>query len=120
MGFLFAPISFELTHTWLTDIEYLTPQAVAAAVQSLYEPASRTVRGSAPDEPLTVNLTARMRYAAQGHEIEAEIQRDLMPAAREFRNAFETRYPRAVWTIDPRRSDPSGLSGAAGYRLAPL
>lgn len=92
VGFLFAPVSFELTHTWLTDIDLLTPHSLATAIQSLYGPASQTVSDCAPGQPLTVQLTARMRYAAQSHEIEADIDPDPLGGPAEFRKAFESRY----------------------------
>jgi N-methylhydantoinase A len=102
VGFLLAPVSFEVTRTWMIGLDRLTAQNVAAAVEAMYAPASATVRRAAPDDELVVELKAHMRYAAQGHELEARLMLEPIPDGEAFRVAFEERYVALYGRLIPR------------------
>jgi N-methylhydantoinase A len=102
VGFLLAPVSFEVTRTWMVSLDQLDAQSVASAVDAMYAPASETVRRAAPNGALTVELKAYMRYAAQGHEVKACLPLEPVPDAPVFRAAFEERYLALYGRLIPR------------------
>jgi N-methylhydantoinase A len=102
VGFLLAPVSFELTRTWIVALDELTTAAVAAIVNAMRTVATDTVRRAAPGEELAIELKARMRYAAQGHEVESALTLEPIPDSEAFRNAFEKRYLALYGRLIPR------------------
>jgi N-methylhydantoinase A len=102
VGFLLAPVSFEVTRTWIVALDELTPTGVDAIVTALRASASETVRRAAPGAALTVELKARMRYAAQGHEVETLLPLEPTPDRDAFRVAFEKRYLALYGRLIPR------------------
>ncbi len=102
VGFLLAPVSFEVTRTWIVALDEVTPSGVDAIVTVMRTSASETVRRAAPGEDLTVELKARMRYAAQGHEVETLLPLEPTPDREAFRVAFEERYRALYGRLIPR------------------
>jgi N-methylhydantoinase A len=92
VGFLLAPVSFEVTRTHITPLDQLTTPTVKDMIDSMTATATATVRLAAPHDELTVELEARMRYASQGHELKTPLSLAPTPDAPTFRAAFEKSY----------------------------
>ncbi|MFK7837374.1 MAG: hydantoinase/oxoprolinase family protein [Sulfitobacter sp.] len=76
VGFLFAPVSFEIIRSHYTTLETLDPKALNALFRDMQCEAEAVVRSGAPSAPLTHRRTAFMRYKGQGHEIEIALGND--------------------------------------------
>ena len=96
VGFLHAPVSFEIVRTRYTTLESLDVDAISMLFRDMADEARTVVRAGAPDGPLTERRVAFMRYHGQGHEIEVAVPaRDLEPSdADDLRRAFEAEYSR--------------------------
>ena len=96
VGFLHAPVSFEIVRSRYTTLESLDVDAINRFFQDMAHEARAVVRSGAPDGSLTEHRVAFMRYHGQGHEIEVTVPpRDLEPSdADGLRNAFEAEYSR--------------------------
>lgn len=96
VGFLYAPVSFELIRSRYTTLETLDVVAINALFQDMTAEAEQVVRAGAPNENLSHRRVAFMRYHGQGHEIEVSLP-DLaltpndLPA---MQAAFEQEYSR--------------------------
>lgn len=73
VGFLFAPVSYEIVRSYHVMAETFPFAEVDALLDGMTREATDIVAAGAPDEPLFVKRTAFMRYHGQGHEIEVEI-----------------------------------------------
>ena len=96
VGFLFAPVSFELVRSRYSLLSSLDLAAVNALLQEMGAEALEVVRQGAPDAPVTTLRSAFMRYHGQGHEIEivlpeGALQAGDLPA---LIAAFEAEYSR--------------------------
>ncbi|MEQ9261068.1 MAG: hydantoinase/oxoprolinase family protein [Roseovarius sp.] len=96
VGFLFAPVSFEIIRSRYATLDTLVPDALNALLESMAEEARAVVRAGAPEAVLTEERVAFMRYHGQGHEIAIDL-----PAAAlsegdvaAMRGAFEAEYSR--------------------------
>ena len=96
VGFLHAPVSFEIVRSRYTTLESLDVDAINGFFRDMADEARTVVRAGAPDEPLTEHRVAFMRYHGQGHEIEVAVPaRDLEPSDTDgLRRAFEAEYSR--------------------------
>ncbi|MDE0521474.1 MAG: hydantoinase/oxoprolinase family protein [Boseongicola sp.] len=96
VGFLHAPVSFEIVRSRYTTLESLDVSAINGFFRDMANEARTVVRAGAPDGPLTERRVAFMRYHGQGHEIEVAVPaRDLEPSdADGLRGAFEAEYSR--------------------------
>jgi N-methylhydantoinase A len=96
VGFLHAPVSYEIVRSRYTTLESLDVDAINRFFQDMANEARTVVRGGAPDGPLIERRVAFMRYHGQGHEIEVTVPpRDLEPSdADGLRSAFEAEYSR--------------------------
>lgn len=92
VGFLLAPVSFEVTRSWVIDIDELTKPAVAEAIRSMQREASAIVMGATSSNRLRTELRAHLRYSAQAHEIEVSLPVEPLADTAAFRAAFEARY----------------------------
>ncbi len=96
VGFLFAPVSFEVIRSRYATLESLDIEGLNAFFAKMAQEAESVVRAGAPEGPLTSRRVAFMRYHGQGHEIEIELpdrvltQSDLTI----LRTAFEDEYTR--------------------------
>lgn len=73
VGFLYAPVSFEIVRSRYTTLENLDIGGLNAFFTSMINEAEGVVRAGAPDATLNTKRTAFMRYHGQGHEIEIEL-----------------------------------------------
>ncbi len=96
LGFLHAPVSFEIVRSRYTTLESLDIDAINKFFRDMADEARTVVRAGAPNGPLTEHRTAFMRYHGQGHEIEVAVPaRDLEPSdADGLRRTFEAGYSR--------------------------
>ena len=96
VGFLHAPVSYEIVRSRYTTLESLDVDAINRFFKDMANEARTVVRGGAPDGPLIERRVAFMRYHGQGHEIEVTVPpRDLEPSdADGLRSAFEAEYSR--------------------------
>ena len=96
VGFLSAPISFEVARSRYTELETADLDAVNRLLAETVAEAEAVVRMGAPEGRLVVRKSAFMRYRGQGHEIEVA----LPPGALEpedietLRGRFEAEYRR--------------------------
>ena len=103
LGFLFAPVSFEIIRSRYT----LLDQIDTAAIQTLFEQmrleAEAVVRAGAPDGQLTERRVSFMRYHGQGHEIEIELTAEDLSdkAVKRLATAFEAEYSRQFGRVVP-------------------
>jgi N-methylhydantoinase A len=96
VGFLFAPVSFEIIRSRYCTLEMLDVDGLNAFFGAMIKDAEAVVRAGAPEGQLKRRRQAFMRYQGQGHEIEIQLpDRDLgaedIPA---LRQAFEEEYSR--------------------------
>jgi N-methylhydantoinase A len=94
VGFLHAPVSFEIVRSRYALLDRLEIPDLNAFLDAMIAEASDVVRAGAPAAGLTTRRSAFMRYHGQGHEIEIDLpDRDLAPADAEMlRRAFEAEY----------------------------
>ncbi len=69
IGFLRAPISYEVVRTRYVDLRAFDPAMVNDIFADMRAEAEAVVRLGAPEEPLVETRGAFMRYRGQGHEI---------------------------------------------------
>ncbi|HZT89761.1 MAG TPA: hydantoinase/oxoprolinase family protein [Stellaceae bacterium] len=103
VGFLRAPIAYELVRSHLQRLDRFDPEAVNALLAGMRAEAEAIVRRGAPAAPLSETRSAFMRYRGQGHEIAVPL------AVKEYRRedaaellaAFEEAYRRLYSRIIP-------------------
>ena len=103
VGFLFAPVSYEIVRTYPVTSDAFPVASVNALLDDLAETASNIVAAGAPGQTISVRRIAFMRYEGQGHEIEVPLpEGPLTPAALdEMLCAFEAEYARQFSRIVP-------------------
>jgi N-methylhydantoinase A len=69
VGFLRAPIAYEIVRSSLQRLDQFNAAAANALLTAMREEAEPIVRRGAGDAPLTETRSAFMRYRGQGHEI---------------------------------------------------
>lgn len=96
VGFLYAPVSFELIRSRYTTLETLDVGHINALFQDMASEAEEVVRAGAPTASLSHRRVAFMRYHGQGHEIEVALpDRDLRSEdLSSMQSAFEREYSR--------------------------
>jgi N-methylhydantoinase A len=103
VGFLRAPIAYEIVRSHLQRLDQFDPAAANALFQAMREEAEAIVRLGEPKARLVEARSAFMRYRGQGHEIAvplpARTYRDGDGA--ELRAAFEEAYRRLYSRIIP-------------------
>jgi N-methylhydantoinase A len=73
VGFLMAPIGYEVVRTRLVDLRDFDPEYVNGIFVDMRQEAEEVVRLGAPDAELVETRTAYMRYRGQGHEISVQL-----------------------------------------------
>jgi N-methylhydantoinase A len=73
VGFLMAPIGYEVVRTRLVDLRDFDPEYVNGIFVDMRQEAEDVVRLGAPDAELVEIRTAYMRYRGQGHEISVQL-----------------------------------------------
>lgn len=96
VGFLFAPVSFEIVRSRYDTLTTLDLKGLNAFFDGMIDDAQSVVRAGVPDGPLTRRRVGFMRYHGQGHEIEVPLPDRALTEADipALRNAFEVEYSR--------------------------
>ncbi len=96
VGFLFAPVSFEIIRSYYTTLQAVDLEALNALFASMYHEAETVVRAGASQGMLTQRRVAFMRYKGQGHEIEVDLGPDPLDPAdiAQLSANFEAEYAR--------------------------
>jgi N-methylhydantoinase A len=103
VGFLRAPIAYEVVRTQLQRLDNFDAGSANALLAAMYAEAEEIVRRGEPEAVLSENRSALMRYRGQGHEIAVPL------AAKTYRRddagelvaAFEETYRRLYSRIIP-------------------
>jgi N-methylhydantoinase A len=99
VGFLRAPIAYEIVRSQLQRLDAFEAEAANALLAEMHREAEAIVRRGAPDAALVEARSAFMRYRGQGHEIAVPlpVRRYRDEQAGELLAAFETAY-RALYS----------------------
>ena len=95
IGFLLAPIAYEVVRTLQVDFDDFDASAINTMLDEMRTEATSVVRGGVPpDSRLAVTRVVELRYAGQGHDL--RIALDDGPLARDdgaaLKARFEARY----------------------------
>jgi N-methylhydantoinase A len=103
VGFLRAPISYEIVRSQLQRLDAFDAAAANAVFAALRAEAEGVVRRGAGAAPLAETRSAFMRYRGQGHEIAVPLPARSYEAAdaRLFQDAFEEVYRRLYSRVIP-------------------
>jgi N-methylhydantoinase A len=103
VGFLRAPIAYEIVRSSLQRLDQFDAVAANALFAAMRAEAEPIVRRGAGDQPLTETRSAFMRYRGQGHEIAVPLptRRYRNDDAAPLRDAFETEYRRLYSRVIP-------------------
>ena len=103
VGFLRAPIAYEIVRSALQRLEQFDAEAVNALITEMRAEAEAVVRRGAAEAPLTEIRSAFMRYRGQGHEIAVPLPpgRYRSDDATTLRAGFEDAYRRLYHRIIP-------------------
>lgn len=126
VGFLFAPVSFEIVRSKYMTLQELEIDALNGFFRGLIDEATAVVSAGAPGAELFHRRVAFMRYHGQGHEIEIPLpergltRRDIKSLQQSFEDEYQRQFSRAVpgmtieilnWVVNV--STKSSLSSAA-------
>jgi N-methylhydantoinase A len=133
IGFLRAPIAYEIARTLRRIVDGAPWEPVARALAAMEAEARAIVAEAAgPGARIEVSRTARLRYAGQGHEIEVAVGGDLATPdfaaglLDEYARTYARLYGQAMsgapveattWIV--RAMEPTGRSGGAGAPAMP-
>ena len=92
IGFLSAPIAYEVVRSRFVALDNFASAAVDALFDDMREEAEAVVRLGAPDAVLEETRTGYMRYRGQGHEIAVELS--ARADGEEYRERFDEAYRR--------------------------
>ncbi|MEC7647169.1 MAG: hydantoinase/oxoprolinase family protein [Pseudomonadota bacterium] len=94
VGFLLAPIAYEVVRTRLVDLRQFDPDYVNEIFDDMRSEAEAVVRMGAATDDLIETRTAYMRYRGQGHEITVRLpSRQLTADDRDLlQNLFDEAY----------------------------
>lgn len=94
IGFLRAPVSYELVRSLYTTVAQLDAGPITRMFDEMRAEAQAVVRLGAPDAALAETRTAFMRYVGQGHEVAVPVTAtDFGPQdVRALKSAFEAAY----------------------------
>jgi N-methylhydantoinase A len=103
VGFLLAPISFEVVRSRYQRLSRFEPGAVNATLATMYDEALAVVGQAAPTAAWRVVRRAAMRYLGQGYEISVPIPIGALGPddGRHLLAAFETEYQRLYGRLIP-------------------
>ena len=114
IGFLLAPVSYELVRTCHQRLDQFDHEIVNTVIDELRTEARLVVESAAGDAPLVETLHASMRYRGQGHEIDVPVPlREFGPDdAGTLLQAFDRTY-RSLYT----RVIPGMVAEALTWRV---
>ena len=92
IGFLRAPVSYEVVGSLRQELDEFDAPAVEALLAESRKNAAAVVARATAGVDLTVTRKAFMRYVGQGHEIEVPLPSDEPPHEADLRAAFEDAY----------------------------
>ena len=103
IGFLRAPVSYEVVRSRNMRLLDFDPDAANAIIEEMEGEALDVVRSAAPSAPLEHTRGAFMRYVGQGHEILVPLPvRGLGPGDRDLvQRAFDEEYSRLYRRVIP-------------------
>jgi N-methylhydantoinase A len=103
VGFLRAPIAYEVVRTQLQRLDNFDAGAANTLLAAMYDEAAAIVRRGAPDAALAETRSALMRYRGQGHEIAVPLTPKTYRRedAAEIHAAFEEAYRRLYSRVIP-------------------
>ena len=135
VGFLRAPVAYEVVRSRNMRLRDFDSEAANAIVEEMHAEALAVVRSGAPGTRLVQTRGAFMRYVGQGHEIFVPFPvRALVPGDREVvQRAFDEEYSRLYRRVIPEAevevltwaltistdAERPGPVGAVGSRPAP-
>ncbi|WP_107496247.1 hydantoinase/oxoprolinase family protein [Thalassobius sp. I31.1] len=102
VGFLFAPVSFEIVRSKYSLLNSMDMDGVNALFDAMISEAKEVVVQGAGDAPTEVLRTAFMRYNGQGHEIEITLPDraltvdDIAPLTAAFEEEYRKQFSRPV------------------------
>ncbi len=102
VGFLFAPVSFEIVRSYYSLLGTLDFAAINSLFDDMIAEASAVVAQGAGDAPTETRRSAFMRYSGQGHEIEISLPdraltpEDLAPLTEAFETEYRKQFSRPV------------------------
>jgi N-methylhydantoinase A len=96
VGFLRAPIAYEIVRSRYMRLDRFEPEAATALLESMSREARALAASAARDEAVEESRSAFMRYRGQGHEIAVELPARALAAGDEarLRSTFEAEYRR--------------------------
>jgi N-methylhydantoinase A len=94
VGFLLAPVSYEVVRSRYTRLDELDRQEVEQLMAEMRAEALDVVAEAADPETLEETRKAFMRYVGQGYEIAVPVAADVLPDPRALRDDFESEYRR--------------------------
>jgi N-methylhydantoinase A len=101
LGFLGAPIAYEVVRTLMVRVDALEQTTIDALFADMRKEAEAVVRLGVPQGRLVETRTGFMRYRGQGHEVAVPLpDGTLGPAA--LRAAFDAMYTRVYGRVIPR------------------
>ena len=120
IGFLSAPIAYEVVRSRFVALDNFAPAAVDALFDEMRAEAEAVVRLGAPDAVLEETRTGYMRYRGQGHEIAVELpeRADAEDYRERFDEAYRRLYGRTIPALEVEAMSWS-LALAAADRLPP-
>ncbi|WP_425084498.1 hydantoinase/oxoprolinase family protein [Ruegeria profundi] len=137
VGFLFAPVSFEIVRSYYSLLGKLDFTAINGLFDDMIAEASAVVAQGAGDAPTEIRRSAFMRYSGQGHEIEISLPdrtltaEDLAPLTEAFETEYRKQFSRPVpgmqieilnWAVQvatPDAAVPEMLSTPAVTTMTP-
>ena len=100
IGFLLAPIKFEVVRSDVTRLSSLSESRVVALADDMRSEAREIIDQAAGTESVEEHLTGYMRYAGQGYEVAVSIDLNALDT-QALRSAFENAYERLYGRIIP-------------------
>jgi N-methylhydantoinase A len=103
IGFLRAPVSYELVHSFHQPLESFDPARANALLDSMAAEARTVVEPAAAGRELREQRTVFMRYVGQGHEIAVPVQNGTLSASaiEALQAAFLAEYSRLYGRVVP-------------------
>ena len=100
LGFLIAPIKFEVVRSEYMNLAELDLASVALLIRNMHEEAAAVVDGAGVGGERQQQLNAYMRYAGQGYEVAVAVDPDSLSEAH-LRSGFEAAYTKLYGRIIP-------------------
>ena len=107
VGFLRAPISYEVVRTFHQRVDAFEADAVNTVIQDMEEEAKGYVRMAAGEAALSLRRQAYMRYQGQGHEIAVDVPNGRFDASAGVRlqalfdGEYRSVFGRDIGTVAP-------------------